>query len=160
MCIRDREALTHQRIPGSAISRDNCHLSRNQSVSDPFVQTRALLCVAPPARPTMPTVYVAGDSHASALMPLIADLRDRGFGISHLSMNGCPFPATRYGHLNENCSDVQTRWADWILDHAKPGDSVLIHGFWLSHLNLSLIHISEPTRRYAISYAVFCLKKK
>ena len=26
-------------------------------------------------------------------------------------------------------------------------------------LNLSLIHISEPTRRYAISYAVFCLKK-
>ena len=27
-------------------------------------------------------------------------------------------------------------------------------------LSLSLIHISEPTRRYAISYAVFCLKKK
>ncbi len=25
--------------------------------------------------------------------------------------------------------------------------------------SLSLIHISEPTRRYAISYAVFCLKK-
>ena len=24
--------------------------------------------------------------------------------------------------------------------------------------NLSLIHISEPTKRYAISYAVFCLK--
>ena len=29
-----------------------------------------------------------------------------------------------------------------------------------SFLWLSLIHISEPTRRYAISYAVFCLKKK
>ena len=27
-------------------------------------------------------------------------------------------------------------------------------------VELSLIHISEPTRRYAISYAVFCLKKK
>ena len=27
-------------------------------------------------------------------------------------------------------------------------------------VGLSLIHISEPTRRYAISYAVFCLKKK
>mgnify|MGYP003685769911 CR=1 FL=1 len=25
--------------------------------------------------------------------------------------------------------------------------------------NLSLIHISEPTRRTPISYAVFCLKK-
>src|SRR5664279_6306178 len=28
------------------------------------------------------------------------------------------------------------------------------------HYNLSLIHISEPTRRTPISYAVFCLKKK
>ena len=27
-------------------------------------------------------------------------------------------------------------------------------------LALSLIHISEPTRRRGISYAVFCLKKK
>ena len=27
-------------------------------------------------------------------------------------------------------------------------------------LTLSLIHISEPTRQEAISYAVFCLKKK
>ena len=26
--------------------------------------------------------------------------------------------------------------------------------------NLSLIHISEPTRPYYIPYAVFCLKKK
>ena len=29
-----------------------------------------------------------------------------------------------------------------------------------SHHGLSLIHISEPTRRTPISYAVFCLKKK
>ena len=28
------------------------------------------------------------------------------------------------------------------------------------HISLSLIHISEPTRRTPISYAVFCLKKK
>ena len=27
-------------------------------------------------------------------------------------------------------------------------------------MELSLIHISEPTRRTPISYAVFCLKKK
>ena len=30
----------------------------------------------------------------------------------------------------------------------------------LPMLNLSLIHISEPTRQAEISYAVFCLKKK
>jgi len=29
-----------------------------------------------------------------------------------------------------------------------------------TELNLSLIHISEPTRLGMISYAVFCLKKK
>ena len=28
------------------------------------------------------------------------------------------------------------------------------------YFHLSLIHISEPTRRTPISYAVFCLKKK
>ena len=28
------------------------------------------------------------------------------------------------------------------------------------YMNLSLIHISEPTRLRRISYAVFCLKKK
>ena len=31
---------------------------------------------------------------------------------------------------------------------------------FLNGLELSLIHISEPTRRTPISYAVFCLKKK
>ena len=30
----------------------------------------------------------------------------------------------------------------------------------LSPMELSLIHISEPTRQAEISYAVFCLKKK
>ena len=32
--------------------------------------------------------------------------------------------------------------------------------YYFNEFGLSLIHISEPTRRYAISYAVFCLKKK
>ena len=31
---------------------------------------------------------------------------------------------------------------------------------WGKLYHLSLIHISEPTRRTPISYAVFCLKKK
>ena len=42
------------------------------------------------------------------------------------------------------------------------GLAVLISHRWLLALHplLSLIHISEPTRQEAISYAVFCLKKK
>ncbi len=39
--------------------------------------------------------------------------------------------------------------------------SDLTEGFGLdTPVVLSLIHISEPTRQEAISYAVFCLKKK
>ena len=36
-------------------------------------------------------------------------------------------------------------------------DARLVYGFLM---DLSLIHISEPTRLGMISYAVFCLKKK
>ena len=39
-----------------------------------------------------------------------------------------------------------------IIGHSGSGKSTL--------MNLSLIHISEPTRLGMISYAVFCLKKK
>ena len=38
-----------------------------------------------------------------------------------------------------------------------PSGPVVVTG---QAVNLSLIHISEPTRRRGISYAVFCLKKK
>ena len=35
-----------------------------------------------------------------------------------------------------------------------------IENTYVLRMNLSLIHISEPTRLGMISYAVFCLKKK
>eukprot|EP01016_Furgasonia_blochmanni_P013723 TRINITY_DN1703_c0_g1_i6.p3 TRINITY_DN1703_c0_g1~~TRINITY_DN1703_c0_g1_i6.p3 ORF type:complete len:113 (+),score=6.63 TRINITY_DN1703_c0_g1_i6:965-1303(+) len=46
-----------------------------------------------------------------------------------------------------------------------PAQFEMPFGFVRSHIKLyiqvlSLIHISEPTRRTPISYAVFCLKKK
>src|SRR5680860_1832313 len=45
---------------------------------------------------------------------------------------------------------------------SRPGDSIALFGlaFATASPHLSLIHISEPTRRTPISYAVFCLKKK
>ena len=51
------------------------------------------------------------------------------------------------------------------VDYLAPafeGENLKI-GTWIVHNDeriLSLIHISEPTRRTPISYAVFCLKKK
>src|SRR5664279_6168727 len=43
---------------------------------------------------------------------------------------------------------------DGVIVHHPQGDEAMLN------LHLSLIHISEPTRRTPISYAVFCLKKK
>src|SRR5678815_5877064 len=43
---------------------------------------------------------------------------------------------------------------------ALEGTIVTNNPFWWSADDLSLIHISEPTRLLSISYAVFCLKKK
>src|SRR5664279_5581247 len=40
------------------------------------------------------------------------------------------------------------------------GNTVHLHPDFGTVWDLSLIHISEPTRRTPISYAVFCLKKK
>src|SRR5665213_4297245 len=48
------------------------------------------------------------------------------------------------------------------ISKVEPGQQIQV--FWRSKpifiTNLSLIHISEPTRQAEISYAVFCLKKK
>ena len=43
---------------------------------------------------------------------------------------------------------------------ASLDDCVPLIGKVYPQYNLSLIHISEPTRLLSISYAVFCLKKK
>src|SRR5665647_1040610 len=46
----------------------------------------------------------------------------------------------------------------WVVSLSTIMLIILQHN--VAHLGLSLIHISEPTRRTPISYAVFCLKKK
>src|SRR5665648_1232318 len=49
---------------------------------------------------------------------------------------------------------------DGVNDPNLPGASIATHIAHAIQRNLSLIHISEPTRLGMISYAVFCLKKK
>ena len=43
---------------------------------------------------------------------------------------------------------------------ASSSEQTLNFFAWMEQIDLSLIHISEPTRQAEISYAVFCLKKK
>ena len=72
---------------------------------------------------------------------------------------------TRFACLGRRCNAPMPPAYDLIIER---GGSIVVETIeacdedaaWRAGLMLSLIHISEPTRRYAISYAVFCLKKK
>src|SRR5680860_1577537 len=59
---------------------------------------------------------------------------------------------------NQKLMDENKRLRD-LLFNAGETDSIVIDSTQRTY-TLSLIHISEPTRRTPISYAVFCLKKK
>ena len=60
--------------------------------------------------------------------------------------------------------EIWGKQAQIAADYVKKGSLIGITGSFKidswKDKNLSLIHISEPTRQEAISYAVFCLKKK
>src|SRR5665647_3870477 len=87
-----------------------------------------------------------GRAHESADEPHAVGQRR---GSTHRVARG---PVVDVGHLDagvvEPCP-AQAREEVLLLE--GPGDAAR---------PLSLIHISEPTRRTPISYAVFCLKKK
>ena len=57
-------------------------------------------------------------------------------------------------HVNATTGAVVAMQTAVIIAEEKAADHVC------NNVNLSLIHISEPTRLLSISYAVFCLKKK
>ena len=67
-----------------------------------------------------------------------------------LQIKGTQFRFLSYGSLTE-WKNIPNYAANKTVDHP-----LILGAGW----GLSLIHISEPTRRTPISYAVFCLKKK
>ena len=76
--------------------------------------------------------------------------------------NDCDFGAPLTFHLTfDALRPLQN--VQWHFSYARdivgaPDDVVELHR--AAPADLSLIHISEPTRLLSISYAVFCLKKK
>ena len=134
------QALKEQTVDGTAISRSACHISKTRSLTTDNFSKKARECTArsaPPessSHPQQPTIFVAGDSHASALIPLEDALHQEGFGVAHMSMDGCIFPPLTHGHSNPKCSRFQQQWSTWILNHGRPNDIILISSYWLSHL--------------------------
>src|SRR5665647_2605941 len=73
-----------------------------------------------------------------------------------LGYNVGSYTHTAYSfHAYENSYNTLKSYVDSI--KTKPMDELTYN---YKEFYLSLIHISEPTRRTPISYAVFCLKKK
>ena len=134
------QALKEQIVDGTEITRTGCHISKTTSFTQEDFGNKARQCSAssiPPrsnSDPQQPTIFVAGDSHASALIPLEDALHQEGFGVAHMSMDGCIFPPLTFGHSNPKCNLFQQQWSAWILKHGKPGDIIVISGYWLSNL--------------------------
>ena len=70
------------------------------------------------------------------------------------------------GEFGRSLNKTTQEWNGMIGDVIKGRASIALQGITISttfcrssDMVLSLIHISEPTRRTPISYAVFCLKK-
>ena len=93
------------------------------------------------------------------------------FVISNTDVKKCPggtFPEYAFiGRSNVGKSsliNMLTGRKGLAMTSATPGKTMLINHFLINKnwyiVDLSLIHISEPTRQAEISYAVFCLKKK
>src|SRR5680860_1841860 len=70
----------------------------------------------------------------------------------------CVSPSRAYPLVKGTSPGYPTHHPPEFLAHTLDGVVGLPPGYGLVYL--SLIHISEPTRRTPISYAVFCLKKK
>ena len=88
------------------------------------------------------------------LTPDAVELIGRAFGSQAISQQQNAVVIARDGRLSS--PELAQRLAKGI---RSTGLKVIDVGLVPTPV-LSLIHISEPTRRYAISYAVFCLKKK
>src|SRR5664279_1730040 len=71
-----------------------------------------------------------------------------------------PTYGVAYPNPSEFPSDIPAAAMTPLPYTIQPGQSYVYGGVTPTDYYLSLIHISEPTRRTPISYAVFCLKKK
>jgi hypothetical protein len=79
-------------------------------------------------------MFVLGDSHALALMPLVQRLhQELPLQISHLSRGGCPLPPSASGHESTGCWEFGQQAMAATLEAARPGDLVLIHNYFRSH---------------------------
>lgn len=119
-------------IAGTTVLGAHCHNA--PAVADDDFQPYASRCTTP-RRPTdRQRLFVLGDSHALALLPLEERLHaDLPLRVTHYSRNGCPMPPSASQHLEPGCwTFSQLALAD-VLASATAGDLVLVHNYFRSH---------------------------
>ena len=82
--------------------------------------------------------------------------------LAEMIFESTPYYDTKYKIVSED--DVEQSLFDFMAEEVSERYEIELKKYSQSDIRfviyLSLIHISEPTRRTPISYAVFCLKKK
>jgi peptidoglycan/LPS O-acetylase OafA/YrhL len=119
-------------IRGTSILGAHCHNAPN--VADDDFKPYASRCTTPRRPGDRQRLFVLGDSHALALLPLVERLHaDLPLRITHYSRNGCPMPPSASQHLEPGCwTFSQLALAD-VLASAGAGDVVLVHNYFRSH---------------------------
>lgn len=113
-------------IPNSPIDRKSC-FKRFSFTSDVALRDEDLrLCSILPLKPGAKTFFLAGDSFAAHLSPLLSRLRqDEGIGVEVLLRAQCPLPS-RTSDPTDDCTRFEQVRFERLLSATKPGDVVLL----------------------------------
>ena len=120
------------RIAGTSVTGDRCHSGPGMVLGDlaPVLER----CTTPRRPSDQRRLFVLGDSHALALMPLEQRLhQELPLQITHLTRGGCPLPPSASGHESKGCWTFAQQVIAATLAAARPGDLVLIHNYFRSH---------------------------
>jgi peptidoglycan/LPS O-acetylase OafA/YrhL len=119
-------------LAGTTVNGANCHSGPGMSQGD--FATTVRLCTTPRRPGDRQRLFVLGDSHALALMPLLQRLhQELPLQITHFSRGGCPMPPSASGHESTGCWAFAQQAMAATLAAARPGDLVLIHNYFRSH---------------------------
>ncbi|MFN6339714.1 MAG: acyltransferase family protein [Cyanobacteriota bacterium] len=119
-------------LAGTSVTSENCHTEPSDSPGEFSAYARR--CTTPPRPTDRLRLFVIGDSHALALMPLLDRLHQTlPLRITHYSRNGCPMPPSAAGHASSGCWTFGQRALGSVLAEVGPGDVVLAHNYFRSH---------------------------